>query len=481
MMNTKRRIIVLVILVTAIILGVLTYTMVEGKTYTERFENIGLDRSSDNKVSVTLDREDIVEVTDCYVDDEGHPVISFSSLNEGDVTATLVVNGNPYYHFPLRVNYFGTIFSLVGLKFDGYVAVEISVIGCLGLIVLVAAYSFVESVVKSRFSYSMVAFGGVALFCAALITVTVYKMQWMNSFVGFLENSFLTGVLFAIVSAPFVLALCAAIAFSNIWLLRHEGFRPQNMLGIVLGVFWFLALIVMAYVISLLTDGLDYHVSKNILYTVAYLISFMACMLLSTVICSFLASKRRPQYDKDYLIILGCCIRSDGTPTPILKGRIDAAVRFEREQFAATGKHAKFVPSGGQGSDEVISESESMARYLMEQGYPAEQIVKEDKSVNTDQNIRFSRNRIIADAGTADGVKVGIATTNYHIFRSYILADKYGLDAQGISAKTKWYFFPNAFLREFAGLLVAEKWKILIIIGAIVGAMLIGNSLLSMV
>ena len=82
-MNTKRRIIVLVILVTAIILGVLTYTMVEGKTYTERFENIGLDRSSDNKVSVTLDREDIVEVTDCYVDDEGHPVISFSSLNAG--------------------------------------------------------------------------------------------------------------------------------------------------------------------------------------------------------------------------------------------------------------------------------------------------------------------------------------------------------------------------------------------------------------
>ncbi|MBQ1309357.1 MAG: hypothetical protein IIY54_06595, partial [Ruminococcus sp.] len=35
------------------------------------------------------------------------------------------------------------------------------------------------------------------------------------------------------------------------------------------------------------------------------------------------------------------------------------------------------------------------------------------------------------------------------------------LDAQGITAKTKWYFYPNAFLREFAGLLYAKKWFIL--------------------
>ena len=28
---------------------------------------------------------------------------------------------------------------------------------------------------------------------------------------------------------------------------------------------------------------------------------------------------------------------------------------------------------------------------------------------------------------------------------------------RGISAKTKWYFFPNAFLRELAGLIVDKK------------------------
>ena len=28
---------------------------------------------------------------------------------------------------------------------------------------------------------------------------------------------------------------------------------------------------------------------------------------------------------------------------------------------------------------------------------------------------------------------------------------------RGVSAKTKWYFFPNAFLRELAGLVVDQK------------------------
>ena len=116
---------------------------------------------------------------------------------------------------------------------------------------------------------------------------------------------------------------------------------------------------------------------------------------------------------------------------------MDAAIRFERAQFAANGKHAKFVPSGGQGSDEVISESEAMKRYLLEQGYPEEQIIKEDKSVNTDQNICFSREKIMADAADPETVRAGVATTNYHIFRAYILAAKYRLDAQGISLHSR--------------------------------------------
>ena len=276
-----------------------------------------------------------------------------------------------------------------------------------------------------------------------------------------------------------MLLFCLTVSVSNIWLIRHEGFRPQNMLGIALGLAWGLAFAGVILFAGFLYSEIDYSVAESILYCVMYIISFMECLLASTIICAFISTRHKPAYDRDYLIILGCCIRNDGTPTPILRGRIDAAVNFERKQFAATGRHAKFVPSGGQGSDEVISESESMKRYLVEQGYPEEQIIKEDKSVNTDQNIKFSRDRIKEDAGTLENIKAGVATTNYHIFRSYVLAKKHGLDAEGISAKTKLYFFPNAFLREFVGLLVDRKWKILAVLIIILLTYITGAQMLS--
>ena len=325
---------------------------------------------------------------------------------------------------------------------------------------LVTGCTFIESFFKARFSYSTVACGGVALFLLFVLAISLYDLHWINTFRNFLWNLSDSGFYFALCTTPFMLILAGAIAFSNIRLMRHEGRRPQNMLGIGLALAWVLGIAAIFWLLS--AFDISGMLMTRIAYGIGYVLTFMECLLLSTIVSAFLSTKYKPPFDKDYLIILGCGIRSDGTLTPILRGRVDAAVRFERDQYAATKKHAKFVPSGGQGPDEVISESEAMKRYLMEQGYPADQIIMEDKSVNTDQNIRFSRERIKEDAGSLDGKRAGFATTNYHIFRGYILSKKHGLDAQGISAKTKWYFYPNAFLREFVGLLFEKKWFIVL-------------------
>lgn len=101
-----------------------------------------------------------------------------------------------------------------------------------------------------------------------------------------------------------------------------------------------------------------------------------------------------PEYDIDYIIILGCAIKKDGTLYPLIRGRVDKAIAFYKKQTEATGKKAVFVPSGGQGSDEIISEGEAMKRYLLEQGIPEEQIMAETNSKNTAENMRFSRQLI---------------------------------------------------------------------------------------
>ncbi|MBR6335061.1 MAG: YdcF family protein, partial [Clostridia bacterium] len=82
-------------------------------------------------------------------------------------------------------------------------------------------------------------------------------------------------------------------------------------------------------------------------------------------------------------------------------------------------------------------------------------IYPEDKSTTTLENMKFSK--AIADEHK-ENANILFSTTNYHVFRSGILSAKAGLRADGIGAKTKWYFWPNAQMREFIGLMAAE-WK----------------------
>ena len=192
---------------------------------------------------------------------------------------------------------------------------------------------------------------------------------------------------------------------------------------------------------------------------------YFEAMLLSASICGIIAARKKPSFDRTHIIILGCAIAPDGTPLPLLQGRIDRAVAFAKEQKAKTGRGIVFVPSGGQGSDEIISEAMSMKNHLVSQGIPEEQVLPEDKSVNTQENMRFSLGKIRSDC---DSPKMIFSTSGYHVLRSGIISRNEGLDAEGIGCRTKWYFWPNAFVREFVGLLASKLrqhafWMVLFI------------------
>lgn len=66
-------------------------------------------------------------------------------------------------------------------------------------------------------------------------------------------------------------------------------------------------------------------------------------------------------------------------------------------------------------------------------------------------------------------------TNNFHVFRASIYARKAALDAEGIGSKTAFYYVPNAFTREFIGLLAMYKWThvtVFLIITLFVGLLL---------
>jgi len=188
-------------------------------------------------------------------------------------------------------------------------------------------------------------------------------------------------------------------------------------------------------------------------YATAFI--YCQCMLTGSVICGIRAARHIPAADKDYIIILGCWFRPDGTLPPLLRGRADKALDFWRRQREETGKEACFIPSGGQGGNEPMAEGEAIRRYLVSGGVEDRLIRPETRSVNTLQNMAFSR-EIIRENG-AEG-KTVFATSSYHVFRSGLWARQAGLRAEGIGSRTRWWFWPNAFIRETAGLL-QKRWK----------------------
>ncbi len=367
---------------------------------------------------------------------------------------------------------FGMIYCTAYDSFKGLWTVKLLADALLIVLTITFALSFREKWKSGNFTYSMAVLGGMIFFLTVIVIFTLYDTVSTVNYSSVLEfedilysvsriNTTFVNVTFI----PFFL-FCLALSISNIQLVRHEGFRLFNLLGVLLGISAIAGAILMHF---LGNEIYLYSETEQILRVVidtavSFSFCYFECLIVSTVFCALMSTWYRIKTPIDYIIILGCAIRSDGTPTPILRSRIDRAIEFEEEQYKRLHKHAKFVPSGGQGSDEIISEAESMKRYLMEQGIPGERILKEDKSVNTYQNMAFSKKVIEADAGDLSKTGIAFSTTNYHVFRGYTLAHKIGMTVKGLSAKTKLYFFPNAFLKEFIGLLVEQIVRHLLVI-----------------
>ena len=265
------------------------------------------------------------------------------------------------------------------------------------------------------------------------------------------------GFNFMVVTLPLLVVFAVAMCVSNLALLRHERAKLKNVLGLLVGLGLLAgeALGIALSTRSYFSTPQGYRLQMVIqnVYTTAF--AYFECMLMGAAICGLLAARHVPLQDRDFIIILGCWFRSDGTLTPLLQGRVDRALQFWREQQAATGKVAMLVPSGGQGSNEPCPEAEAMRRYLLGKGVPEEWIMAEDRSANTYQNMAFSR--ALIEKARPDG-KVAFATTNYHVFRSGVWARLAGLQAEGMGSRTRWWYWPNAFMRECAGLL-AKRWR----------------------
>lgn len=344
------------------------------------------------------------------------------------------------------------------------------VLGYLALSTAVMAFALYWSAKKTLYSYAnIVLIGGLLFNSVFLIVCTRFlltiPLDTAVDFTYFYESLLAFPRTFSYYAFFVILFICVLLGISNVELIRHEGFRLHNALSLLVAGLYgggTMAVYLIAdklYESIFVPLGLSTNPVFIVLSTVIPLflllvLCYFECILAGTGILGWIAARAVPAYDKDYIIILGCSIDKRGGLLPLLRGRVNRAVRFAWEQEIATGKALRYVPSGGQGPNEMMSEGSAMGFYLMTHGAEEYEVIPEKQSRNTWENFCFSK-KLIEEM--TPHPKVAFATTNYHILRSGILANKAGLDAQGIAGDTKWYFWPNGFVREFFGILAMER------------------------
>ena len=124
------------------------------------------------------------------------------------------------------------------------------------------------------------------------------------------------------------------------------------------------------------------------------------------------------------MIILGCQLHDWG-PSIMLQDRLDKALEYLEDHPDMT-----VVASGGQGENEPTSEAQGMADYLADHGVNRDNIILETQSHNTNQNLRFSAQRL-AEAGLDPTDDVVIVSNGFHLTRAKMLAERIGF--QGVS------------------------------------------------
>lgn len=145
-----------------------------------------------------------------------------------------------------------------------------------------------------------------------------------------------------------------------------------------------------------------------------------------------------PDERYDCILVLGCGVYSDGTPSPMLSDRLKRGISLYKKGYAP-----KILMSGDHGQ-ESYDEVNAMRDYALAQGVPAEDIFMDHAGFSTYESMYRARDIFCAE-------KILIVTQKYHLYRAVYIANKLGLKASGIDSDYRQYAGQDYLdVREFA-------------------------------
>ncbi|MBQ5316595.1 MAG: YdcF family protein [Oscillospiraceae bacterium] len=184
---------------------------------------------------------------------------------------------------------------------------------------------------------------------------------------------------------------------------------------------------------------------------ILFTVLIVLCICAAAVISAFMIKHMEiPAPRNTPVIVLGCQVRKNG-PSPMLADRTDTAY-----EYLCENPEAVCIASGGKGDDEPCSEASVIKERLVEKGIDENRIIIEDQSVSTYTNMKNSLEMIDRLGLPHEAV---IVTSEFHQFRSHIIAGRAGIKCYARSSHTQAAFLPTYWLREFFGVVYTLIFK----------------------
>lgn len=125
--------------------------------------------------------------------------------------------------------------------------------------------------------------------------------------------------------------------------------------------------------------------------------------------------------DVDCILVLGCQVKDDGTPSDMLKDRLTRGIEVYN-----LGAAPKLLMSGDHGREEY-DEVGTMKQYAIDAGIASEDIFMDHAGFSTYESVYRAKEIFEAD-------KIIIITQEYHLYRALYIAEELGVESYGVSS-----------------------------------------------
>ena len=133
----------------------------------------------------------------------------------------------------------------------------------------------------------------------------------------------------------------------------------------------------------------------------------------------------------DCIVVLGCLVHSNGSPSGMLEDRLKRGVALY-----TLGAAPKLLMSGDHGTKEY-DEVDAMKRYAVDAGIASADVFMDHAGFSTYETIYRAKEVFGAD-------RIVIVTQEYHLYRALYIAQSLGIEAYGVSADYRGYLGQTA-------------------------------------